>query len=109
MAISSLRFISPENLVALQAWPTPKIRTDADVEAWKETQGYSDYSLFLRWLSEAVVGCSLPRANDNQSEVSSYKVFAGLKSRIKTCLDRASTECLAYSTSWIGGSTRFHH
>lgn len=63
------RYISLENLAALQAWPTPKIRTDADVEAWKQTQSYSDYSLFLQWLNEAVVGCSLPRTNKNQSEV----------------------------------------
>lgn len=47
----------------------PKIRTDADVETWKYTNGYADYSIFLRWLSEAVVGCSLPRTNSNQSEV----------------------------------------
>ncbi|KAI9456783.1 hypothetical protein F5148DRAFT_364836 [Russula earlei] len=65
---SVLRHISPENLVALQAWPTPKIHTDADVEAWKQTRGYSDYSLFLRWLNEAVVGCPLPRTNPDQSE-----------------------------------------
>lgn len=70
-SISSLRYISPENLVALQSWPTPKIQTDADVEVWKQTQGYSDYSLFLRWLSDAVVGYSLPQMNDNQSEVPS--------------------------------------
>ncbi|KAF8494001.1 hypothetical protein F5888DRAFT_1795277 [Russula emetica] len=67
-SISSLRYISPEDLIALQAWPTPKIQTDADVEAWKQTQGYSDYSIFLRWLSEEVVGCSLPRTNNDQSE-----------------------------------------
>ncbi|KAI0246068.1 hypothetical protein BJV78DRAFT_1348818 [Lactifluus subvellereus] len=63
-----LRYISPGNLVALPAWPTPKIRTDTDVEAWKQTRGYSDYSLFLRFLNEAVVGCSLPWTNDNRSE-----------------------------------------
>jgi hypothetical protein len=68
-SISSLRYISTEDLVALQAWPTPKIQTDADVEAWKQTHGYSDYSIFLRWLSEAVVGCSLPRTSNDQSEV----------------------------------------
>lgn len=68
-SISSIRYISPEDLVALQAWPTPKIQTDADVEAWKQSQGYSDYSIFLRWLSEAVVGYSLPRTNNDQSEV----------------------------------------
>lgn len=68
-SISPLRYISLESLAAMQTWPTPKIQTDADVEAWKQTQGYSDYSMFLKWLSEAVVGCSLPWTNDNQSEV----------------------------------------
>jgi hypothetical protein len=67
--ISSLRYISPEDLVALQAWPTPKIQTDADVDAWKQMQSYSDYSFFLRWLSDAVVGHSLPWTNNDQSEV----------------------------------------
>jgi len=67
-SVPPLRHITPEDLVALQAWPTPKIRTDADLEAWKQTRGYSDYSLFLQWLNEAVVGCSLPHTNSNQSE-----------------------------------------
>ena len=98
-SISPLRYISPETLVALHASPTPKIRTDADVEAWKQTQGYSDYSIFLRWLSEVVVGCSLPRANNYQSQVSYCKTFARSKSSIKSCLNRASIECLPYSTS----------
>ncbi|KAN0133332.1 Serine/threonine-protein phosphatase 2A activator 1 [Lactarius tabidus] len=66
--VPSLRYISPENLAGLHDLPTPKIRTDADVETWKHTNGYADYSIFLRWLSEAVVGCSLPWANNNQSE-----------------------------------------
>lgn len=66
---SSLRYISPEDLAALQAWPTPKIQTDADVEAWKQTLGYSDYSVFLRWLCDAVVGRSLPQTDSDQSEV----------------------------------------
>lgn len=67
--VPPLRRISPENLATFHDPPTPKIRTDADVETWKHTNGYADYSLFLHWLSEAVVGCSLPRTNDNQSEV----------------------------------------
>jgi len=88
MPLPLLRHISPENLEALKTLPTVKIRTDADVEAWKLTQGYSDYSLFLRWLNESVVGYSLPRTNDN-SEV--LKILVRRKSRPKSCLDRAST------------------
>ena len=67
--VPPLRYISPENLATLHDLPTPKIRTDADVETWKRTNGYADYAIFLRWLSEAVVGCSLPWVNNNQSEV----------------------------------------
>lgn len=40
--------------------PTPKIRTDEDLEMWKATRGYQDYGLFLRRLTQAVVGCPLP-------------------------------------------------
>lgn len=102
-----LRHISPENLEVLKALPAAKIRTDADVEAWKQTQGYSDYSLFLRWLNESVVGCSLPSTNDNHSEV--FEILVRHKSRPKSCLDRASTVYSACWTSWTGGSMRFHH
>ena len=107
MPLPLLRHISPENLEALKALPTVKIRTDADVEAWKQTQGYSDYSLFLRWLNESVVGYSLPRTNDNHSEV--LEIPLRRKSRPKSCLDRASTVYSACSTRWTGGSMRFHH
>ncbi|RDX46257.1 PTPA-domain-containing protein [Lentinus brumalis] len=40
--------------------PVLRIKTDEDVEAWKQTRGYQDYGLFLRRLAESVVGCSLP-------------------------------------------------
>ncbi|KAI0294871.1 Phosphotyrosyl phosphatase activator [Multifurca ochricompacta] len=67
--VPPLRHISLESLIALQTQPpTSKIRTDADVEVWKQTQGYSDYSHFLRWLNEAVVGCAMSWTNDNRSE-----------------------------------------
>jgi hypothetical protein len=95
ISLPPLRYISPENLAALRAWPTPKIRTDADVETWKQTRGYSDYSLFLQWVNEAAVGYSLPWTSDNRSEVKQFSVRRDwyLKSR----LGRASADCLAYS------------
>lgn len=40
--------------------PTLKIMTDSDVEFWKATQSYIDYSLFLRRLNESVVNLDLP-------------------------------------------------
>ncbi|KAI0259097.1 hypothetical protein BC834DRAFT_1019732 [Gloeopeniophorella convolvens] len=58
--VPPLRYISSDEIKALGSWPTPKIRTDFDVDVWKQTQGYSDYQHFLRWLSDAVVGHSLP-------------------------------------------------
>jgi len=106
MSLPLLRHISPENLEALKALPTVKIRTEADVEAWKQTQGYSDYSLFLRWLNESVVGYSLSRTNDNHSEV--LEIPLRRKSPPESCLDRASTVYSACSTSSTGGLMRFH-
>ncbi|KAF9818759.1 hypothetical protein IEO21_02539 [Rhodonia placenta] len=50
----SVNDISPDDT------PTPKIRTDEDLEMWKATRGYQDYGLFLRRLTQAVVGCPLP-------------------------------------------------
>ncbi|OCH89595.1 Phosphotyrosyl phosphatase activator [Obba rivulosa] len=58
-ALPPLRRVSISELDPDQL-PVPKIRTDADVEYWKTTQGYQDYGLFLRRLSEAVVGRFLP-------------------------------------------------
>ncbi|KAF8529915.1 hypothetical protein JB92DRAFT_2695878 [Gautieria morchelliformis] len=40
--------------------PTVRIRTDADVEAWQHTTGYSTYCTFLRRLNESVAGWDLP-------------------------------------------------
>ena len=40
--------------------PVLRIKTDDDVDAWKQTRGYQDYGLFLRRLAESVVGRTLP-------------------------------------------------
>ena len=95
ISLPPLRNIPPENLAALRSYPTPKIRTDADVESWKQTQGFSDYSLFLQWLNEAVVGCYLPWTNDDRSEVK--QTFARRMCYLKSRLGRASAVCSAYS------------
>ncbi|TFK93785.1 PTPA-domain-containing protein [Polyporus arcularius HHB13444] len=58
-ALPSLRRIDVSNLDPADT-PVPRIKTDEDVEAWKQTRGYQDYGLFLRRLAESVVGCSLP-------------------------------------------------
>ncbi|KAF9034493.1 Phosphotyrosyl phosphatase activator [Hymenopellis radicata] len=54
-----LRAIPLSDLASLEV-PSQKIHSDYDVEAWKGTQGYKDYALYLRRLNEAVVGCYLP-------------------------------------------------
>ncbi|PCH42685.1 PTPA-domain-containing protein [Wolfiporia cocos MD-104 SS10] len=43
--------------------PATRIRTDEDLEAWKDTRGYQDYGLFIRRLTESVVGYFLPWTN----------------------------------------------
>ncbi|KAF5327611.1 hypothetical protein D9619_005039 [Psilocybe cf. subviscida] len=56
---STLRSVPLANLIQMQP-PTLKIVTDSDVEHWKATQSYIDYSLFLRRLNDSVVNCNLP-------------------------------------------------
>ena len=49
--------------------PVLRIKTDDDVQAWKQTRGYQDYGLFLRRLAEAVVGHALPYADPEPDKV----------------------------------------
>ncbi|KAH7906946.1 hypothetical protein BJ138DRAFT_1137764 [Hygrophoropsis aurantiaca] len=56
--ILPLRQISLSELVKRDT-PEQKIRTESDVEAWKQSRGYGDYLLFLRRLNESVVGYQL--------------------------------------------------
>lgn len=53
--------VSIPNADRLEA-PSLKIRTEEDVTTWKSTKGYQNYMLFLRRLSESVVGRSLPQS-----------------------------------------------
>ncbi|EMD33371.1 hypothetical protein CERSUDRAFT_87249 [Gelatoporia subvermispora B] len=63
--------------------PVPKIRTDADVEHWKMTQGYQDFGLFLRRLSEAVVGRFLPCPDaQDEGSIAMLKLLDALNSWI---------------------------
>lgn len=50
--------------------PVLRIKTDEDVELWKQTRGYQDYGLFLRRLAESVVGYDLPYTALPPDEVS---------------------------------------
>ncbi len=65
-ALPDLRRI---DIASLKGMPKPvqKIRFDSDVEVWRTTRSYQDYSLFLHRLTEAVVGQYLPLTNSTQS------------------------------------------
>ncbi|KAI0656450.1 hypothetical protein C8Q70DRAFT_1011822 [Cubamyces menziesii] len=63
-SIPPLREI-PVSTLASAAPPVLRIKTDEDVELWKQTRGYQDYGLFLRRLAESVVGYELPYSDPN--------------------------------------------
>ncbi|KAK1219461.1 Serine/threonine-protein phosphatase 2A activator 1 [Marasmius sp. AFHP31] len=48
--------------------PTQKIRSDQDIEIWRSTRSYRDYSIFLRRLNESVVGFNLPWSSQHPSD-----------------------------------------
>ncbi|KAF9456443.1 hypothetical protein BDZ94DRAFT_1292860 [Collybia nuda] len=56
----NLREISLLQVPKIEMLPKPRIKTDHDLEVWRKTRSYQDYSLFLRRLNEAVVGHYLP-------------------------------------------------
>lgn len=57
----SLPEITSEQIRSLDL-PTLKIRSEADLVAWKSTTGYHSYLLFLHRLTDSVVGCEMPQA-----------------------------------------------
>lgn len=50
--------------------PSLRIRTDEDVVTWKTTVGYKNYLVFLRRLTESVVGHDLPVPGQDQGNLS---------------------------------------
>ncbi|KDQ58979.1 hypothetical protein JAAARDRAFT_33711 [Jaapia argillacea MUCL 33604] len=63
--LAPLRYIPVSEI---SAGPTLKIRTDYDVDAWKVTQGFKDFGIFLRRLNESVVGVFLPYESSSPSQ-----------------------------------------
>ncbi|KAL1748334.1 hypothetical protein HDZ31DRAFT_29707 [Schizophyllum fasciatum] len=55
-----LREITSQEVDRLPELPSKKIKTDQDIETWKTTRSYNDFSLFIRRLCESVVGRQLP-------------------------------------------------
>jgi len=49
--------------------PEQLIKTDHDVETWRTTRSYQDYAVFLRRLTESVIGVFLPWSSDSDSPV----------------------------------------
>ncbi|EPQ53928.1 Phosphotyrosyl phosphatase activator [Gloeophyllum trabeum ATCC 11539] len=66
--LSELREITISDIKQISSPPTLKIRTDHDVEVWKMTRGYRDYGIFLRRLSDSVVGTFLPWEPESVSQ-----------------------------------------
>ncbi|KAF9448492.1 Phosphotyrosyl phosphatase activator [Macrolepiota fuliginosa MF-IS2] len=60
LELSPLRQISPTQFRNLGSPPSLVIKSDEDVERWKNTLSYYDYDLFLRRLNESIVGLMLP-------------------------------------------------
>jgi serine/threonine-protein phosphatase 2A activator len=76
MSLPPLPTVSASSLSTLTP-PTTKIKFEEDLETWRTTSGYNHLVLFVRRLSEAVVGHDLPTpdAPFSSSEVCSlYKV-----------------------------------
>ena len=64
-----LREITPAEVDKLPELPSKKIKTDHDIDLWKTTRSYYDFSLFVRRLCESVVGRELPYEPEVVGEV----------------------------------------
>ena len=69
--LQQLREISLADVARLKSQPTPRIKSDYDVDKWRTTQSYQDYGIFLRRLNESVVGHDLPYTSPGHSQVGS--------------------------------------
>jgi len=77
-----LRAISLDNISLLGALPVARIKTDDDVERWKNKCCYHDYMIFLRRLNESVVGYYLPWNPEGHSQV--YCLLNSIASTFKS-------------------------
>lgn len=64
-----LRQISLDAVRSLTDGPLLHIKTEEDVDAWKTTTSYRDYSIFLQRLTNSVSGCLLPWSTDSLAQV----------------------------------------
>jgi len=63
-----LQTIPLSEVESLSEVPTPKIKTDHDLEKWKSMSSYWKYLLFLRRLNHSVIGTSLPWVPEHRSQ-----------------------------------------
>lgn len=70
-----LEAIPLSEVESLSEVPTPKIKTDHDLEQWKSMPSYRTYLLFLRHLNYSVLGTSLPWIPEHRSQVWLYYFF----------------------------------
>lgn len=71
-----------------EALPRTLIRSDSDVQEWRLTQSYRDYTLFLQRLNEAVVGRFLPWEGPEPSEVCRHRQEFHVNVLIRPCVRR---------------------
>jgi serine/threonine-protein phosphatase 2A activator len=64
-----LRKVSLDEVRSFDDDPTLRIKTEEDVETWKKTQSFADYSIFLRRLTDSVVNYYLPWSSDVAAQV----------------------------------------
>lgn len=58
--MAELRQIIVDEVRNLKSRPVHCIKTEEDVETWKTTRSWADYSIFLRRLTDSVVNQFLP-------------------------------------------------
>lgn len=49
--------------------PRRIIKEDAEVDTWKHTTGYKDYSLFVSRLNDAVIGRDIPSVEQEERSI----------------------------------------
>jgi len=69
--MAELRQVSLDYLRTTAEGPILHIKTEEDVDTWKTTQSWRDYAIFLRRLTDSVVGYYLPWRPETLSEARS--------------------------------------
>lgn len=73
--MTELRQITLDQVQSIVDGPVNRIKTDEDVELWKTTQSYKDYSIFLHRLTNSVVNHYLPWTPEKPSSVGFHVVW----------------------------------